>query len=80
MSNISFVNDTFAVGEGGAELETMEALGQQVWKSALAGRFRLKSKLRKMSSDFDFSRGQSSQFGGEKKERKKGVLECSHLG
>lgn len=71
----------FAVGEGGAELETMEALGQQVWKSALAGRFMLKNKLRKMSSDFDFSRGQSSQFGKKKKkERKKGVLECSHLG
>lgn len=50
----------------------MEALGQQVWKSALASHFRLKSKLRKMSSDFDFSRGQSSQFAGgrEKKERK----------
>lgn len=54
----------------------MEALRQQVWKCALIGCFRLKSRLRKMSSDcnLDFSRGQSSQFRKRKKKEKKECL------
>lgn len=38
-STISFVNDTFAVGEGETELKIMEVLKQQVWKSATASLF-----------------------------------------
>lgn len=38
-STRSFVNDTFAVGEGETELKIMEVLKQQVWKSAIAGLF-----------------------------------------
>ena len=40
LSNIYLVKDTFVVGEGGEDLEIMEALGQQRGKSALVCRFR----------------------------------------
>lgn len=73
-STISFVNDTFAVGEGETELKIMEVLKQQVWKSATASLFfffffRLK-KVNKMYSDYNlmiFSKRQGSQFGKKQK-------------
>lgn len=40
LSNIYLVKDTFVVGEGGEDLEIMEALGQQMGKSVLVCRFR----------------------------------------